>query len=286
MKTLCIVAGIAIAGCSADRPQTNKPDAMQMEVTLDKPAIDTDTPTSTPNGTVAVRGTTNGSRIVVKGGAGDPSVAAALPNGGFCVDATLAGGANTLSVFALKDGLISAPATLTVTMDSAAPIPSNPMCLGMEMPMCVPEDGSHGDCANGKDDDCNGLTDACDPGCNLCVDDALEPNNQPFFVPMVAAGTYDLSLCPCTDDYFAFTAANAGDTIHVKATFDPATIDIDMKLQTTMAAEQGLPDNVAISQTTTGIEEITYMAAAAGTYYLKIYPYDTTKSGSYTLTIY
>ena len=45
-------------------------------------------------------------------------------------------------------------------------------------------------------------------------------------------------------------------------------------------------DNVAISQTTTGTEEITYTSTTGGTYYLKVYPYDTTKSGSYTLTIY
>lgn len=288
MRTAHALAALLVVGaCSADRPSTSsKPDASMGGDSVDKPSIDPATPTSTPNGTVAIRGSTNGAKIVVKGGPGDPVVKAALPTGGFCVDAPLEpSGPTTLEVYALKDGVISAASTLTVTQDAAAPIPQDAMCLGMEQPVCVPEDNGHADCSNSKDDDCNGLTDMCDPGCNGCIDDALEPNNQPFFVPMVAAGTYQLQLCPCTDDYFAFQVG-AGGVVHVKATFNQANVDIDMVLQTPAQSEQNAKENVAISQTVTSTEEITYTSTAGGMYYLKIYPYDTAKSGAYTLTIY
>jgi hypothetical protein len=149
----------------------------------------------------------------------------------------------------------------------------------------MPEDASHNDCSDGMDNDCNGLVDMCDPGCNMCVDDALGPNNSPFLVPMVSAGTYPLQICPCTADWFAF-AVLQGDIIHVKATFNGSAIDIDLMLQTPTAAENNSPDYVAISNGTTSTEEITYTAAATGTYYLKVYPYDSSKSGAYTLTIY
>jgi hypothetical protein len=155
----------------------------------------------------------------------------------------------------------------------------------MEMPMCVPEDQAHGDCADGKDNNCNGLVDACDPGCNGCVDDALEPNSTPFFVPMVAAGTYQLQICPCAPDYFAFTVAPGG-VIHVEATFDNTIIDIDLMLQLPADAEAMSTNNVAISETTTNTEMINYTSTSGGTYYLKVYPYDTSKFGPYTLTIY
>jgi hypothetical protein len=285
MRATGIALVLVVAACQADRPNVGKPDAMPMMMMLDKPAIDPGEPTSTPNTTVAVRGTTDGSRIVVKGGPGDPVVMSALPTGGFCVDSPLMSGANALTVYALKDGLISPPAMLTVTQDAAAPIPANAVCGGMEQPMCVPEDGNHGDCADGKDNDCNGLTDSCDPGCNGCVDDALAPNNTPFFVPMVAAGTYNLELCPCAPDYFAFTVAPGG-VVHAVATFDSATIDIDMMLQVPADAESMSTTNVAVSETTTSTEMIDYTSTAGGTYYLKVYPYDSSKFGAYTLTIY
>src|SRR5947208_13021822 len=93
---------LAVCACSAERPHTDKPDAMPANAILDKPSIDPATPMATPNGTVAIRGSTNGTRIVVKGGPGDPVVKAALPTGGFCADTPLAGsGPTELSVFAL-----------------------------------------------------------------------------------------------------------------------------------------------------------------------------------------
>src|SRR5439155_21886824 len=144
---------------------------------------------------------------LVKGGSSDPIVKAVLPSGGFCVDSPLAAtGPTPLTAFALKDGVISPPVTLMVTKDAAAPIPASPTCLGMEMPVCTTEDTASGNCSDGMDNDCDGYTDACDPSCNGCVDDALGPNWVPFFVPMVTAGTYSLQLCPCRNDWFAFAA--------------------------------------------------------------------------------
>ena len=283
--SVTVAGAVTVPACKAERPGgDDKADAGVAE-SLDPPAIDTSVPMSTPNDMVAVRGTTAGTRIVVKG-SGDPVVRASLPTGGFCVEAPLQpSGPTTLNVFALKDGLISMPSIITVTKDAAAPIPSMPNCLGMEDPVCVPESPTAANCANGKDDDCNGYTDSCDPSCNGCMDDALGPNWEPFFVPMVAAGTYQAAICPCRDDWFAFQAS-ASDVIHVKSTFTAALIDIDMKLQTASAAEMNSSTTVAQSITTTGTEEINFTVTTAGLYYLHIYPYKKDDQGKYTLTIY
>lgn len=280
-----LAGAAALPACSADRPGGNKADA-GMEETLDPPTIDTTVPMTTPNGTVAIRGTTSGSSVVVKGSTGDPVIRASLPTGGFCVDAPLQDGQPTLlNVFALKDGLISTPTLVTVTKDPNAPIPASPMCQGEEQPVCVDETPAANDCADGKDNNCNGFTDACDTTCNGCKEDALGPNWTPFFVPMIAPGTYNAEICPCRDDWFAF-GVNAGEVIHVKATFSTAEIDLDMKLQTASDAEMNSTNSVASSVTTTATEEINYTATANGLYYLKIYSYKKDDFGAYKLTIY
>jgi len=277
---LALAISLVIA-CSAERPGGDKPDAGMMGTELNAPMLDV--PMSTPNPTVAVRGMTGGSRIVVKGGPGEPVVRSVLPTGGFCLDVPLMdSGPTQLLAYALKDGTISPAATFQVTRDAAAAIPPNPMCLGMEAPVCVPESASA--CTNMKDDDCNGFTDACDPSCNGCMDDALSPNWEPFYVPMIAPGTYNLKMCPCRTDWFAFQVT-AGEVIHAHATFDSVAIDLDMKLQTVADAEGNAATSVASSQTTTGIEDITWTATTAGMYYLKVYAYDGDNK-PYTLRIY
>lgn len=280
-------AAVAIAACEAERPGGDKMDAGVVEM-LEAPDIDTTVPMTTPNDTVAIRGMTVGNRVVVKGSSGDPVVRATLPTGGFCVDAPLAdSGPTLLNVFALKDGAISPARTIEVTKDPAAPIPSSPQCLGMEEPQCVDETVAANTCGNGKDDNCNGYTDACDTTCNGCMEDALGPNWQPFFVPMVPAGTYMMSICPCRDDWFAFEV-NQGDVVHAKATFMTSVIDLDMKLQKAADAEMNVTTSVASSTTVTGTEEVNYTvpAGGAGLYYLKVYAYKKEDFGSYTLTIY
>jgi hypothetical protein len=276
---------VAVAACDAERPGGDKADAGVVEE-LDPPEIDSTTPMTTPEDTVAIRGMTAGTRIVVKGTVGDPVVRASLPTGGFCVDAPLdPSGPTLLNVFALKDGAISAAKTIEVTKDPAAPIPSSPQCLGMEEPVCSDETVAANTCGNGKDDNCNGYTDQCDTTCNGCMEDALGPNWQPFFVPMVPPGMYTMSICPCRDDWFAF-GVTQGEVIHAKATFMTSAIDIDMKLFKAEVAEMNGTTSVASSTTVTGIEEINYTAAASGLYYLKIYAYKKEDFGAYTLTIY
>jgi len=263
-----------------------QPDAGSDDTALTAPSIDTSTPMRVPGSTVAIRGSTSGARIVVKTSAGDPVEQAALPTGGFCIDVPLnANGPTTLDVYALKDGLISPAAEIVVTQDPGAPQPASPLCLGAEVPQVTPENPGSGDCSDGKDNDGNGLVDACDPGCNMCVDDALGPNNSPFFVPTVAPGSYDLQICPCTADWFAFTVP-AGGIVHAKATFDSSKVDFDMMLQTPNQAETNSTFRQAISNGTTGTEEINYTATNAGTFYLKVYPFASDGTGAYTLTIY
>ena len=103
-------------GCKADRPGGDKPDAAVNQEMLLAPQIDTAVPMETPNDTVAVRGTTSGARIVVKGGPGDPVVKSVLPSGSFCADVTLnPTGPTPLTAYALDNGQISPPSGRTTS---------------------------------------------------------------------------------------------------------------------------------------------------------------------------
>jgi len=283
---LTIALTIAIAACSAERPHGDMtPDAGSETDELAAPNL-ADIPISTSLDTIAIRGNTGGASIVVTGASGDPVVRSVLPSGAFCADVPLnATGETSLLVFALKNGVISQGVRVNVTKDASAPIPADPRCLGMEQPYCVSEDNSAGNCTNGSDDNCNGFSDECESGCNGCVEDGFGPNASPFLVPMVAKGTYQLSICPCHSDYFAFTVAQ-GQTVHVRASFNTSELDLDMRLQVPQAAQDMTTSSVASSVGTTGTEEITWAATAAGTYYLHIYPFQNNQSGSYQLTIF
>jgi len=282
-----IVALSLVVGCKAERPDADKPDAAAMNMDmLQAPTIDTTTPTATPNGTVAIRGTTEGARVVISGGPGDPVVKSALPTGGYCIDAPLqASGPTTLTAYALKDGKISPPTTVTITKDAGAAIPPNAVCAGTEEPVCDVEDSSHANCTNNKDDDCDGYSDACDTGCNGCADDGFGPNWSPFFVPMVMPGTYTLAICPCRADWFAFYVTQ-GQVVHAKVSFNASAIDLDMTLQTPKNAEANNNMYVASSLLTSSPEEINWTANATGTYYLRIFSYKDDGAASYTLTVY
>src|SRR6185295_16336940 len=97
-----------------------------------------------------------------------------------------------------------------VTQDPAALAPSPKTCT--ITPACLPKEN----CTNSTDDNCDGLIDACDPQCNGCTDDDLEPNDKAFNVPSLAVGTYaNLKICPCRPDFFAFNVA-MGKTISAK----------------------------------------------------------------------
>jgi hypothetical protein len=102
---------------------------------------------------------------------------------------------------------------------------------------------------------------------------------------MVPPGTYDLQICPCRSDWFAF-GVPVGGVIHVRATFTQATLDLDMILQKPKDAEDGTATSVARSTTTTSAEEINFTATESGLYYLKIYPYKAGQTGPYTLRVY
>ena len=279
-----IVLGV-VSACTAQRPHEEMPDAGVETNELSAPNLDA-IPISTSLDTIAIRGNTAGASIVVTGADGDPVVRSVLPSGAFCADVPLAAtGETSLLVFALKDGVISPGVRVNVTRDANAPIPDSPRCLGMEQPYCVAEDTTSGNCGNGTDDNCNGFSDECETGCNGCQDDGFGPNSTPFLVPMVAKGTYQLQICPCHSDYFAFAVAQ-GQTIHVKATFNTANVDLDMRLQVPKAAEDNTTASVATSVGTTGTEEITWPATAGGVYYLHVYPFQNNQSGAYTLTIF
>ena len=247
----------------------------------DGPAIlEVSAPERTALPTAAVRGRTSGAlRVVVGIDGGDSQVAPVTPGGDFCVDVTLpAGEASAIVVHAIAEsGAPSEPADLEVVQDAGAPEPPDPTCSGNG---CAAEE----DCGNQVDDDCNALADQCDPACNGCVDDELEPNDVPFAVPALADGEYELALCPCRDDWFAFDLA-AGGGIGATASFQHDGIDIDLQLFRQADAEAGIDSPVASSATTMDQEQITYTAAGAGTYYLRVYSFHNDGAGSYLLDV-
>lgn len=272
----------ALAACKASNPDDDIDKLIDGGGDVLRAPI-VEAPSATPLDTVALRGMTEGAaRIVVKPSDSDLSqVESLLPGGSFCVDAPLTLGADrTFRVYAIaEDGRISDPTEVTVTQDSGVPQPPGAQC---DVPAdCVEEEI----CDNDEDDDCNAFKDECDPGCNGCVDDFLEPNDTPFDVPLLGEGTHDgLVICPCRDDWYAFPL-QGGQTLRLTVTFTHALIDIDLKLFTADAAEsQGAP--VASSVTTMNVESIEYRAAQSGVYYLRVYAFSQDKpQGSYKITV-
>lgn len=169
-----------------------------------------------------------------------------------------------------------------ITRDATAPAPPMPTCSGS-----TPVDCNVAEiCTNEVDDNCDGAIDLCDSECNDCVNDAFEPNGVPLNVPLVAEGSYELTICPCGEDWFAFER-NTGQRISVTADFVHDTIDIDMRLYEA-SPEGGQGDIVASSVTTTSQERIDEVVDETTLYLLRVYPFGSTgntKSGPYTLTI-
>jgi hypothetical protein len=277
----CAALVLGALACKASNPDDTSKYADAGVATLTSPRVEA--PDATPLTTVALRGVTAGaSRVVVKPtDVATSQVQSLLPGGSFCVDAPLPqGGTRTFEIYAISEqGVISDPTRVSVEHDAAAPEPANALCTAAS------ECGSVEICDNGIDDDCNAFKDGCDPGCNGCVDDFLEPNDTPFDVPILQKGVYEnLVLCPCRDDWFAF-AVQANQRLRLTASFTHALIDIDLRLyKATDAENQGAP--VASSVTTTNIESIDYTPTAAGVYYLRVYAFNKDKAnGSYKLTV-
>ena len=247
---------------------------------VDEPAIlDLSAPERTPLSTAAVRGhTRNATRVVVRLDE-DSRVDPVMPGGDFCVDVALpAGMVSPIVVHAISDsGAASAQADVEVAQDADAPEPPDPTCDGDQ---CAAEE----DCGNGVDDDCNALADECDSACNGCADDDLEPNDVPFAVPGLEDGSYDLDICPCRDDWFAFDLLDGG-SITAMATFESEVIDIDLQVFRQADAETGLDNPVASSMTTTDSERVNYIATSGGTYYLRVFSFRAGSSGSYALDV-
>jgi hypothetical protein len=274
---------VALAGCTADDPvdRPGMPDAAVASV-IPAPSIQS-VPERTPLPYVAVRGSTEGARVVSLTSAGSTRITSVLPGGTFCQDAEISLSGDThLEFFAVGgDGRISEPATVDVTYDSASPEPAMGSCSG-----------SGGECDeveicgfNDVDEDCDGWADGCDLACSECVDDPYEPNDVAINVPTIEPGSYDMVICPCRDDWFAFHAA-AGSTIRAGASFTSSEIDLDLRLyhvdDTGSTGEQ-----VASSVTTSNDEQIDYGVDESGVYYLRVYPFnqDAKPRGSYELVI-
>jgi hypothetical protein len=286
---VALVALAPLAGCKKDDVAQMMADANDVEVEpLEAPDLST-IPATTPLTTVAVQGSTEGSRVVTQGATSGTIVTVVLPGGTFCQDAPISTeGPTELNVYAMTgDGRISEPSSIEVSYDSGAPEPSPATCGAS--PDC--EGGDEEICGNGNvDDDCNGWADTCDLACSGCSDDIYEPNDLPVNVPSLTPDTYNLRLCQCRDDWWAFNVG-PGDTVHALATFLNSNIDIDLSLylsgpdgagviEPAVASSLGSDDNEEINWTVP--EEM------GGTYFLRVFPYNGVaepKMGDYTLIV-
>jgi hypothetical protein len=280
-----VLVAALLGGCTADEPilpGVVKPDAAPPQ--LGAPLLADDVTTRTPLKSVALRGRTDGTNIVVKGGI-SPVVKSPLPSGDFCLDVPLLPGATTtLIISALGDGLISPETRFTTTQDSTFPPPPNPYC---DPPACGGTSCPTTEtiCDDGNDDDLNGWTDQCDLACSGCIDDFYAPNASPVNVPILPLGKYNLRLCPCHDDWFSFPLADNG-RIDVTVTFISSVINIDLRLFRADDAEDGGYKSKAPVQSSTsdtGTESILYTTTKAGTYYLWIHSRTLKQSGAYSL---
>jgi hypothetical protein len=242
-------------------------------------------PETTPLTTVAARGTTEGTRIATVGSPAGTQVTVVLPGGSFCQDTPLrTDGPTELRYYAVAgDGRLSEAVPAQVTHDPSAPRPALENCDGAT-PSCADAE----ECgSNDVDEDCNGWADQCDLSCSECQDDPYEPNDLPINVPTLNAGSYDMKICPCRDDWYAFNV-DMGVRIHAVISFTHADIDIDAKLFKSGADGQGTDgEPVASSATTTDTETIDYTTTAPGTYFLRVYPFrdEDKPAGDYSITL-
>lgn len=278
--TTLVFAGLLVS-CKADKVKSSdvKNDA-GVEIILEPPVLNV-IPSATPNTTVAIRGTSNGKRVVIQGGASGTSISSVLPGGSFCEDILLKPSeATTLTIFAMGDGLLSVATKIVVTHDATSPAPSSPTCGGTSLPDCdLPEI-----CDNEKDDNCDGWIDHCDRECNQCQDDNFEPNDFAMNVPLIAKGSYALTICPCRDDWFAFER-KAGQRIKVTADFNHASLPINLRLfKATPSGGQG--DFLGGSFSNTNQEVINKTVDESTLYLVRVYAFGSDEqSGPYQLTI-
>jgi len=132
---------------------------------------------------------------------------------------------------------------------------------------------------------CNLNTGQCDPGCGTractppatcdaasghcrggttCMDDNLEDNDTRQTATMIGGGSQPtLGACAGDDDFYAIML-NGGSAMTVNLSFQHGEGNIDLELL------DGQGRVVASSRSTTDNEQITYMATAAGTFYLRV----------------
>lgn len=285
---LATALAACLVSCVAEDPgvrEEHQPDG-GAALGLEAPRLIGAVPVQTPLASVALRGKTSGSRIIVTGGPGGPVVKLPLPSGDFCVDVPLrAGESTTLSVLTLEGGLVSPPTEHVVAQDSAAPKPANPYC---DPPACNGAcPATEGACADGKDNDLDGWTDECDLDCSGCADDVFEPNSYPAAVPFLPLDeTHDLKLCPCHDDWLA-VYLKEGTKLAVNLRGDDPGFNINMKLYRAEDAEKGgYKSNTPLRDAGSGGSEeaISWEADKSGMYYIYVYSTDSKGSGGYKLT--
>ncbi len=101
----------------------------------------------------------------------------------------------------------------------------------------------------------------------MCSADALEENDSASAARPLSPGTQsNLNVCSGDDDFYSFNFAQ-GDDVTVNVAFSDAEGDIDLQLLNAGGTE------VAISDTNTDDESISYTVATAGPYLVRVYLY-------------
>lgn len=216
---IVLVTLLAACGPSVSLPDSGDPFAP--DAGLDRgpppPPVLDEVPAAISTDRVSLRGRAPWAhRVVIEGGA-STAVERVLPDGGFCVDVVLPrDGVHRLSVWAQDDaGRFSATPVVVevVLVPDGRPDLDPPLCDGAARDRCAASE----DCANGVDDDCDGLADAADPACSDCPVDPLEPNDD-LGAPRVEPGRYsELAVCDGDVDVLP-VRARAGQRLRVTMT--------------------------------------------------------------------
>ncbi len=167
-------------------------------------------------------------------------------------------------------------------------------CTGLSgLEVGVPEDGSPSNFyleIKGGDDISYQVTAVLtQDGSGGCVDDALEPNDEPLDAAEAGDGSsIEAEICRQGDvDLYAIELAG-GDVLNATTNFTNANGNLDMELfapsQADAAGADGIGDGVEFTFSLDDMETLTHEAEETGTYYLMVFNNNPTRN-SYTLDI-
>ncbi|MEZ4391018.1 MAG: PPC domain-containing protein [Polyangiales bacterium] len=165
--------------------------------------------------------------------------------------------------------------------------------------MCVPTGPEAAACADGRDNDCDGLTDCASPACAMAPNCLNTPRNdrcegaRVLTVPSTTTGT----TLGAANDYtpqtgMAGCAGGAGpDLVYALRVSRPATITVDTvgsSFDTVLFVRRDQCDmgaQVACNDDTMGLQSRVTFAATPGTYYVFLDGFSSNSAGQFVLNV-